>query len=509
MPDTRSQQRRDLAAIFALGLVFRLALLIVFPVPYGNDAAGRLYFRETLLTWHWLPVTQALVYVPFAVTHSIEFVRIHFAIVGSLAGVACAYFMQTFASRRAALIGGILFTLNAHAIFLSLMPYQEVVFLGLLFGALAFFARNEAEHRSRYCYVIGSGLYGLACLTRYEAWFILPAIFLSGLVPTFRTRDIGGIARTALRHLAALAWGPALWAAVNWIQWGSPTAFLFHRADQSFYAWNPHAETERLAIYAGNMLYWMLRFGSPLIFFALPGLWLCWKSRATVASALWPPLLLTVLELGFLMFVAGGEFATANRFAMIPIAVLLIFTGIGINDVVRRLQGSSQPVAQFLFRRGPRTAVVCATFVFLLVYGAAPVASANRLPEYRLPFEVAEFLDDRLQPHERAILVASSLEGEVPMPYQRVFGQLAFSKEQLTCSWFIAVDTIQTLLANPDVRYIILWLDENGGERERFQEAIGGSRVAFANDAAVIYDRAPDLTRILEDRSTPYATAAR
>ena len=159
------RQRRDLLLVFALGLAFRLVLLLVYPVPFGNDAAGRFYFRDTIWTWHWLPFTQLLVYAGFKLAHSVFVVRLLFALAGSLAAVAFTCYLQKIATRRAALIGGVLFALNAQFVFLSLMPYQEVLFLGLFFGALSFFVDEKKRLAPS---LAGYLLLGRACLTRYE-----------------------------------------------------------------------------------------------------------------------------------------------------------------------------------------------------------------------------------------------------------------------------------------------------------------------------------------------------
>lgn len=497
MSSARSQLTRDLIFIFVLGLFFRLALLLLFPVPYGNDAAGRLYFRDSIFTWHWLPVTQMLVYLPFAATCNIFIVRLIFAIAGSMAAAAFSLYLQMFASRRAAMIGGVLFAINAHAVFLSLMPYQEIVFLGLLFGSLAFFLRAKTAPSPRRNFIVGSTLYGLACLTRYEAWFILPTLFFVEIWPALLKRQIPLIAKSITKNLAGLGWGPALWLLINRLQWGSPTAFLFHRADHDFYAWSPHNEIARIVDYIGNMLYWLLRFGSPLVLFALPGLWVFGKNRKTMLPRLWPALLLLLMVLSFLVFVAGKEFATANRFAMIPLGILLVFTALGIDDFLDRVENSSHWLLQKFMQPVAKKIAAVSLLVALLVYGAVPVMQANHLALHREPYEIAKFLETNLARDESAVVVAPSFEGETPMPYQRIFGQLAFDKERLFCAYFLAPQNIEDFLLRHNLRYIILSRDEQPrqGSDDFFRRftAEAGNKIkkVFANNTAVIYERVP------------------
>lgn len=494
MSDGRQQLTRDLAWIFALGLLFRLALLLLFPVPYGNDAAGRLYFREEIFTWHWLPVTQALVYLPFAATHNVLIIRVVFTIAGSLAAVAFAFYLQTFASRRAALIGGVLFAINSHAIFLSLMPYQEIIFLGLLFGSLAIFLRAKSSPHVRRNFIIGSVLYGLACLTRYEGWFILPALFVAGVRPALLTRRIPLIAKSLVKNLAALGWGPALWLLINQLQWGSPLAFLFHRADHAFYAWNPHNEIARIVNYIGNMLYWLLRFGSPLVLFALPGIGVFWKNRKTLFPTLWPALLLLLLVAIFLVFAAGNEFATANRFAMIPLGILLVFAALGIDNFLDRAAKSSNWLLQKSVQPSVQKIIAVLGLTLLLFYGAVPVVQANQLAAHREPYEVAQFLKANLARGESAVVVATSREGEVPMLYQRIFGQLEFDKGRLLCSFFIApheIENFESFGAARRLRYVIVGDEQsdNGVSNRLASAARAKMKPVFSNNAATIYER--------------------
>jgi hypothetical protein len=499
MTENRRQLHSDLIFIFALGLIFRIALLLLFPVPYGNDAAGRLYYREAILTWHWLPVTQALVHATFAVTHSIGAVRLVFAIAGSLAAVAFAFYLQAFASRRAALIGGVLFAINAQAVYLSLMPFQEIVFLGLLFGGLAFFVRENAAHTPARDFKCGSILYGLACLTRYEAWFILPALLLTRMWRTIAGHRTRTMLAEGIKSSVGLFWGPALWCLVNWQHWGSPTAFLFHHPDRILYAWAPHAEALRVLNYTALLFYWLIRFGSPLVLLALPGVWLVWKNRRTMLPALWPLLLLLLLVLLFLVFIAGREFATANRFVMIPLGITLIFVALSIDDLIKRAAQSSRPLLQKLANPVSQTGIAVVLVLLLLLYSAVPVMQSNRLADYREPYEIARFLEAHLAREESAVIVATSFAGEVPMPYQRVFGQLELEKERLLCSFLIEpqkLANIESFVRGRNLRYVVVFGtdDQSRGEDEVvFLQFVADPRNnmkrVLSNRSAVIYER--------------------
>ncbi len=480
MSANRAQRARDLILIFGLAFLYRLALLFFFPTPYGNDAAGRLYYRDEIWTWHWLPVTQVLVHVSYAATHSVAAVRLLFATVTSFAAVAFTFYLQTFCRRRPALIGGALFATNSLFVFLSLMPYQEVVFLGLLFGSLAFFAREAGEQKPMRNFAAGALLYGCACLTRYEAWLILPALALARIRREFAAHSASIALRRSIASLAGLGWGPALWLLLNWQHWGSPTQFLFHRPDHAFYAWAPHGEIARIVEQLGRMIYWIGRFGSPLVLLALPGVAVAWKYRQTQLAVLWPLLLLLAMALIFLVFIGGREFATANRFASIPLSVTLVFVALGADAVIERAQRSAKPLLQ-IWRR-PRLRAIAAglVMILLLIYGAVPVAQANRLIEFREPYEIAKFLATHLTPGERAVIVAESLEGAVPMPYQRIFGQLDFDRDHLLCAFLIdpqALMKTEEFIQESKVKYVIVFGGDwpKHGNDEAFLQFIANS----------------------------------
>ena len=493
------EYQQNLLLIFVVAFLFRLALLILFPVPCGNDAAGRLYFRDTLWIGHWLPLTQALVYVGFAATQSVVFVRLVFIIITSLSAVAFTFYLQLFATHRAALIGGLLFAANPLLVFLSLMPYQEVMFIGLLLGGLAFFHKADVEGEHSWNYLVGSFLYGLACLTRYEAWLILPALFIANVWRSIASCSLRSIFFVTLKSAMGLLWGPVLWMIINWLKWGSPTAFLFHRPDHEFYAWAPHGEIMRIIAYIGMMIYWLARFGSPLILLAALGIGKFWKNRKTMFPVLWPAMLLLAMVLIFLIFIAGKEFATANRFASLPLAIMLIFVALGADEVINRFEKSKATWVEKLKRPAIETTVFALAIILLLLYGAVPVVSGNRHPDYREPYEVAMFIKEHLSQNERAVIVGESIAGAVPMAYQRVFGQLSFDKDHLFCSALLdpqIVGDVNNFVREKNVRYVAVFGGEwkRSGSDEKFLKLADNpqklAKAVLKKNTAIIFELA-------------------
>jgi hypothetical protein len=246
------------------------------------------------------------------------------------------------------------------------------------------------------------------------------------------------------------------------------------------------------------MFYWLFRFGSPLVLFAVPGIRLFWQNRRTLLPIMWPALLFLLLVLLFLIFVAGKEFASANRFAMIPLGMLLIFTAIGIDVLIARLSKTSYSWLQKLLRPAPKIAITVLLIFLLLIYGAVPVIKANHFADYREPYEIAKFLKAHLAANESAVVVATSFAGEAPMPYQRVFGQLDFDKEHLLCSLLIEphlVANVETFVRHHNLRYVIIFGEDQPrqGNDAVFLKMVFDLRYnfkkIFSNNAATIYER--------------------
>lgn len=412
---------RDLSAIFVFGFVLRLGLLLAFPAPYGNDAFGRLYFRDTLFLAHWLPLTQAGVYFLSLLTDKIVFIRVLFAVLGSLSACGFYLFLRLFVARPFALLGGLLFAVNALYVILSLMPYQDVLFLGLFYAALALLLRGEPKLRSK----AGMLLYGLACLTRYESWFVLPVLVLWKTKIDAAGLTLANVSKSFLKATIFFGWAPLLWLLLSQLHWGNWNSFLHQTPDREFYAWHPHVDFVWAAQYAGRMLYWLALFGSPLLLFAVPGIMRLWQNRKALLPFLKLPLLVCATALVFFFFIIGKEYGAVNRFAMFPMSLALILAVLGMEMVYHGFSARSglwQKILQ------PRVSHVLAISVLagLVIYAAIPVSRLHANPEFRAPYEIAQYLDGVLQGDEKALVVAAHKQrwqGATPMAYQRIAAQ--------------------------------------------------------------------------------------
>ncbi len=92
----------------------------------------------------------------------------------------------------------------------SIVPYTESLFFLMLFLGLWFFEKESDTENSPYLW---TGIFlGLACLTRYEGWFILPLIFVKIMI----CRKPESVLNN-MRLCLSMFWGPLIWLSYKYI----------------------------------------------------------------------------------------------------------------------------------------------------------------------------------------------------------------------------------------------------------------------------------------------------
>jgi len=437
--------RRHCLYLFGLGLLYRLVLLWLFPALYGGDSIGRLAYRDSIFFGHWLPFPQTVIVIGYKLTESVLAVRI--IIITLTCGAALTFygFVRRLAGERAGFIAGHLFTFSPLFVYLSLVPYQEVIFLGFLFGALIFLFENGRRRSAGFLF------FGLACLTRYEGWFLLPVLLTMEIHRT-RTEQFS---MTRVRHLlvfvAGLTWGPVLWLIMNKLHWGEYSAFLFHKQGTAYF-WQPHQEISRIARYVGRMFVWIIKYGSPVTLLAPLGIYFH-KKEGRFSNPIRALIWLTTINFIFLTFVAGREFDNDFRFAAIPVALLLVFSAI-----------SWPKVSDWLIRRTgtwlSRLLPACGLFI-LAIYATMPVLCAVEQPKNSGAYAASRFLAQNLRPGETAVVLAPGFRDYpevIPMPCQRIGAQLNDAGDRLLCSSTLRIEdmsALSRLAQTENIRYIV------------------------------------------------------
>ncbi len=117
-------------------------------------------------------------------------------------------------SVEAAAVALAVFALNPNVLYLAAVPMTEPVFFAALFGVLYCCARYR--NTQGWLSILGAGLAACAAsLTRYDGWFLIPAVAAYFLWTARRWRGAA-----ALLFLAVAALGPAYWLFHNWLMTG-------------------------------------------------------------------------------------------------------------------------------------------------------------------------------------------------------------------------------------------------------------------------------------------------
>lgn len=446
----RGSSTRDLFVLFLLGAVYRILLLLSFPVPFGNDGFGRLYFRDQLFLSHWLPMTQAIVILISGLEEGIFWTRVVFALIGAASATGFYLYLRTLVRREAALLGSLLFSFNALYVLLSLMPYQDVLFLGLFYAALGFLFRSPKPQTTVACI-----LFGLACLTRYEAWFTIPFLFVWQVSEGFRKWSLS--LSKVLESGLYFGWGPLCWFVLSAAYWGGWTSFLFQTPDRSFYGWHPHFDLFWALRYGFRMAYWVLLFGSPLILVALPAVVSLLRHRRPLANSLKVLFSGGLLVLGFFFFIIGKDQETVFRFVGFPLSICLVVAAIGIDVLLEWLRERGG------LSWGRPAWIGILLLGGLMIYSAIPVYRINRDPQYRDPFRIARYLESVLQPGERVIVVADrfrDLSDDAPILYQRITTQMGDFRDRILSAGVLGEveeERLRRFAREQKVRYLVIF----------------------------------------------------
>jgi hypothetical protein len=162
----------------------------------------------------WLPLPHVLM-MPFTVSDRLWRNGLAGAIPSAICFVlACWLFFRSLRtsleSNSAAFAGATVLAWNPNLLYLQSIPMTEAPFLASLAGLLLASLKG---------YPVQAGLCTLAAtLTRYEGWFLIPAVFLYFLL-------VRKTWQRAIVYGAIASVGPVYWLAHNWWFFGSATYF--------------------------------------------------------------------------------------------------------------------------------------------------------------------------------------------------------------------------------------------------------------------------------------------
>ena len=360
---------RNIVTIAATAVAVRLGLILAFPIVYGGDSLLRLVNHDRILISYQLPLLQLLIWIVTRFFTSVFAVRLLMVAIGAFSAIAFYRFTLVFVTPRAAMAGALLFATNPFITAISCVPYQEILLLGCLSYALCFLFQNRD--------LAASVWLGLACLTRFEAWVACP-IFMA----TAWRRG-----RPFWQSALLFAWAPLLWLAFR-KGLSEPGTFVLDRSFSldRFY---------RIPFLAGHTF---VNATIATIVLAAFGLYATFRQgryrdpRLRALAALLGLFALAIL------FSAHGEPPDVNRYVTtreihIPLMLVILLAAMGCAAY-------------------PRLAVpLTAAGIALGILGAYRfIARETSRPEIRLGYELARYLDTRVQPGENIAILSPPID---------------------------------------------------------------------------------------------------
>ena len=367
-------------AVLLAGIILRAWLIVRWPIIFGGDTILRMANRDHILLSYQLPALQASLHYLAAISDSAAMARYFMGLIGAAAGVGFYLLAAHFVDRKRAFLAALLFVSNPFLLALSTVPYQEILMLAALFFAFHFFLSGEL--------VWASLSFGLACLTRYEAWAAYPVLVLALAI------DRKWRASEVIKAALLFGWAPLAWMVYR----GGVSPGGTYVLDRTVSLWR-----FMRYVYLG----WITVKNTPIpvLLLAALGCMRLWKDRQWKQPGL---LLLTAFMLLFLIsifFSAHGESPDTERFvtareAHLPICAVLLLACFGLSRLTRL------------------TVVLCALGFCLGVYGAGRFVARETSPaNVQLSYDLARYLDNTLQDDEKAIILTKPIPPDLIQAY--------------------------------------------------------------------------------------------
>jgi len=369
-------------ALFLISFFSELAIIVIFPAVFGGDTLARLLHRERFLLVHWLPATQFIVYWSMIIFGTIITVRICFATIGSFLIVGFYKFIRVFYNTKQALLGSLIFAFTPMVLTIATVPYQETLFLCLIIYSLIFFRDKQT--------LLSALAFGLACLTRYEAWVFSP--FWVYLIFIDENNKLNfEKSHIKIGRLILYTWGILVWFFINYYEFGDLLNFNKRYGFTDNISSNENTYLKSLAI---NFI-WVVKFGGLLSFFSIIGIWEKGKiflkeSKELKALFIWVLVLIFVLP----TFIPG--YSGSSRFIITSLVILAVFIPAGL---------------QYTFKQSRwRIHIYYVSITYLLVHSVLYMYRISTKEALKNSFEITRFIDDNISQANRAIMIAEGFE---------------------------------------------------------------------------------------------------
>ncbi len=234
---------RVLVLLISIACVYSAALLLSLDpqsILYFGDAAAHLvrarqYIDSQQTGLHsmgtvWLPLPHILL-IPFVASDYLFFHGLSAVIPGTLMLLSSALLFNAILRRcgcspLSSLIASLLCFANPNLVYIALTPMNEMTLLFFVVLAAFCFVRFLQEEKTSWMLSVIASL-SAATLCRYEAWALVPILFLYLLAVAVRQVKVGE-RRSGMLYLA-LAFsscvGPTAWFLWNYSEYGDALAF--------------------------------------------------------------------------------------------------------------------------------------------------------------------------------------------------------------------------------------------------------------------------------------------
>ena len=369
-----------LAAFGIAILTFLLGLFLIwrYPIVYWDDAYTRLAFRDQVLVGRWLPAVQVLVFLTGKLPAGLVVLRVLLA--GFAAGAVLAIYRYTadiFNPATGVLASTLLAT---HTLFIALaiVPYREILIVGLCFLILYFLEHADRPRHRAAAY----GLIVLLSLTRYDAWLFVPVFILLEACRGLEEHGPRGAVRRGLTAAVILGATPVLWYFFGTYDVLEHEAGILERV----------ASGEVGAFFASLLDHAWWRTRVDILVFGGVGAAVAYRDPLTRRH---PLRILVLAALQFALLAVAGIWDVGNlRLTFFPTILLIPYAARGYLLAAGGALAALRRVAPALTRtRIPEWSLLApaaAGFGLLLYVGAVFVAGAAHVPVYRAGYAAAE-----------------------------------------------------------------------------------------------------------------------
>jgi hypothetical protein len=370
--------------ILLIGLSIRIVLLWQFPALYGGDTVLHLRNHDRILLSHQLPLLQVLIFAFFKITTAPIALRLVMVVLGAISAVGFYLLCLCLFSREVAFWIALFAISNPFLNEISLVPFQEIILLGALCFSVAFYLNKQTA--------AASIAFGLACLTRYEAWIAAPILLMDYWAGS------GWKKKQLLVGCGLFLWAPALWIGCH-LGLSSQGSYVleFPRSAARIVRW----------IYLG----WITVKDTPVPVLAVAAIGivvLCKKhllrQRGVVLFSGFGILFLCAIlfsahGIPHSIAAADSERFVTSREATVLVAYTLLLAGVGLESLMRTSRW-----------RGLAVFIGLAGVALGLVQSAFFLAKETSEPEVALSYRLARYLDLHVGPGEKVLILAKPFE---------------------------------------------------------------------------------------------------